>query len=97
MDKLESLRIIVKKLYPDVSFVIRITKKGKYEIIFKNIKDYNVFLENEGRASIRLIDNKLIPIDTFAHTIQGFFPFFTKENSVIKIMMKNGKIVKLNG
>ena len=90
MDKLESLRIIVKKLYPDVSFVIRITKKGKYEIIFKNIKDYNVFLENEGRASIRLMDNKLIPIDTFAHTIQGFFPFFTKEKVARHFEIQNG-------
>ena len=38
MDKLYGLRKLMKVLYPDVKFVVRITKKKNYEIIVKNVK-----------------------------------------------------------
>lgn len=96
MDRLDVLRKIVKKLYPDITFVIRVKKNGKYEIIFRNIRDFRLS-EDYQRAVIKLKDGKIIPIDTFGHNIQGFFPFLTEKNSEIKILMLNGKIVKLNG
>lgn len=96
MEKLEVLREVVKKLYPDITFVIRINKKGKYEIIFRNVREYKLS-EDYLRRVIKLKDGKTIPVDTFGDNIQGFFPFFNEKNSVIKILMLNGKTVRLNG
>jgi len=96
MEKLEVLRQVVKKLYPDITFVIRINKKGKYEIIFRNIKSYNLS-EDYQRMVIKLKDGNIIPVDTFGHNIQGFFPFFNEKTSVIKILLLNGKTIRLNG
>jgi len=94
MDKIKVLRSIVKKLYPEVSFITRIKKNGDYQIIFRNIKDFK-YSEEYKRAVIQLMTDKIIPIDTFYHNIQGFFPFLTKTNIEIKLILWNGKSVIL--
>jgi len=88
MDKLSGLRKLMKVLYPDVKFVIRITKKKNYEIIIKGVKyiEYNPLTFNR---VLVMKNNKEVIIDNFINDITGFYPFVTEDNCVFKYLTKD--------
>ena len=88
MDKLNGLRKLIKVLYPDVKFVVRITKKKNYEIIVKNVKytEYNQLTFNR---ILVLKSGKEVIIDNFINDITGFYPFVNEDNCIFKYLTKD--------
>ena len=68
MDKLYGLRKLMKVLYPDVKFVVRITKKKNYEIIVKNVK-YTEYNQLTFHRILVLKNGKEVIIDNFINDI----------------------------
>jgi hypothetical protein len=95
MDRLSGLRKLMKVLYPDIKFVIRITKRKNYEIIVKNVKfiEYNPLTLN--RVLITKNGNEVI-IDNFIDNITGFYPLVTEDNCVFKYLTKDKTYVLHN-
>ncbi len=91
MDKVKVLRSIIKKIYPDASFIVRMKKNGKFQIILKGVKTTYVEVTTFERKLV-LINGKIIVMDTFQPNLEGFYPFFTKANSDIKYLLWNGKV-----
>jgi hypothetical protein len=88
MDKLNELRKLMKVLYPDVYFIIRMKKNNNYEIIVKNVKftEYNQLTFH--RILVLKNGNEVI-IDNFINDIAGFFPFVTEDNCIFKYITKD--------
>jgi len=87
MDKLNGLRKLIKVLYPDVKFVVRITKKKNYEIIVKNVK-YTEYNQLTFHRILVLKSGKEVIIDNFINDITGFYPFVTEDNCIFKYLTK---------
>jgi hypothetical protein len=91
MDKVKVLRSVVKKIYPDASFIVRMKKDGKFQIILRDVK--TTFYEvTTFERKLVLKNGKVIVMDNFQPTLEGFYPFFTKENCNIKYIMWDGKV-----
>ena len=94
MDKIKTLRTIIKKIYPGTSIIVRSKKNKKFQILLKDVKE--TFYDPETlERKIRFKNNKVIIIDSFRSNIESFYPFFTKENSEVTIIMWDGKINKI--
>ena len=91
MDKVKVLRSVVKKIYPYASFIVRIKKDGKFQIILKGVKTTFYEVETFERKLV-LKNDKTIVMDNFQPNLEGFYPFFTKENCNIKYIMWDGKV-----
>jgi hypothetical protein len=91
MDKIKVLRSIVKKIYPDASFIVRVKKDGKYQIILKGVKTTYYEVETFERKLV-LKNGKVIAMNTFQPTLEAFYPFFSKDNCDIKYILWNGKV-----
>jgi predicted transcriptional regulator len=91
MDKVKILRSVVKKIYPDASFVVRVNKLGKFQIILKGAKTTYYEVETFERKLV-LKNDKVIVMDNFQPNLEAFYPFFTKENCDIKYILWNGKV-----
>ena len=87
MDKLSGLRKLIKVLYPDVYFIIRMKKNNNYEIIVKGVKhiEYNPLTLNR---ILVMKNNKEVIIDNFINNITGFYPFVTENNCIFKYLTK---------
>ena len=87
MDKLSGLRKLMKVLYPDVYFIIRMKKNNNYEIIVKGVKhiEYNPLTLNR---ILVIKNNKEVIIDNFINNITGFYPFVTENNCIFKYLTK---------
>jgi len=88
MDKLYGLRKLMKVLYPDVKFVVRITKKKNYEIIVKNVK-YTEYNQLTFHRILVLKSGKEVIIDNFINDITGFYPFVNEDNCIFKYLTKD--------
>ena len=88
MDKLYGLRKLMKVLYPDVKFVVRITKKKNYEIIVKNVK-YTEYNQITFHRILVLKSGKEVIIDNFINDITGFYPFVNEDNCIFKYITKD--------
>ena len=88
MDKLYGLRKLMKVLYPDVKFVVRITKKKNYEIIVKNVK-YTEYNQLTFHRILVLKSGKEVIIDNFINDITGFYPFVNEDNCIFKYITKD--------
>ena len=91
MDKVKVLRSIVKKIYPDASFIVRSKKDGKFQIILKGVKTTYYEVETFERKLV-LKNDKVIVMDTFQPNLEAFYPFFAKDNCDIKYILWNGKV-----
>lgn len=91
MDKVKVLRSIVKKIYPDASFIVRSKRDGKFQIILKGVKMTYYEVETFERKLV-LKNDKVIVMDTFQPNIESFYPFFTRDNCDIKYILWNGKV-----
>jgi len=91
MDKVKVLRSVVSKIYPDASFIVRMKKDGKFQIILKGAKTtYNEV--TTFKRMLVLKNGKVIDMDNFQPILEGFYPFFTKDNCDIKYILWNGKV-----
>ena len=88
MDKLTGLRKLIKVLYPDVKFVVRITKNKNYEIIVKNVK-YTEYNQLTFHRILVLKSGKEVIIDNFINDITGFYPFVNEDNCIFKYLTKD--------
>jgi hypothetical protein len=88
MDKLYGLRKLMKVLYPDVYFIIRMKKNNNYEIIVKGVKhiEYNPLTFHR---ILVMKNNKEVIIDNFINDITGFYPFVTEDNCIFKYLTKD--------
>jgi hypothetical protein len=91
MDKVKVLRSVVKKIYPDASFIVRFNKLGKFQIILKGVKTTYYEVETFERKLV-LKNDRVIVMDNFQTNLEGFYPFFTKENCDIKYILWNGNV-----
>lgn len=91
MDKIKVLRSVVNKIYPDASFIVRMKKDGKFQIILRGVKTtYNEV--TTFKRMLVLKNGKVIVMDNFQLNLEGFYPFFTKDNCDIKYILWNGKV-----
>jgi hypothetical protein len=91
MDKVKVLRSVVKKIYPDASFIVRVKKDGKFQIILKGVKTTYYEVETFERKLV-LKNDRVIVMDNFQTNLEGFYPFFTKESCDIKYILWNGTV-----
>jgi hypothetical protein len=91
MDNIKVLRSIVKKIYPDATFVVRYKKNGKYQIILRGVKTTYYEVETFERKLV-LKNDRVIVMDNFQTNLEGFYPFFTKESCDIKYILWNGTV-----
>lgn len=91
MNKVKVLRSVVNKIYPSASFIVRKKKDGKFQIILKDVKTTFYEVETLERKLILKNDNTIV-MDNFQTNLEGFFPFFTRDNCDIKYILWNGKV-----
>jgi hypothetical protein len=66
-------------------------KDGKFQIILRDVK--TTFYEvTTFERKLVLKNGKIIVMDNFQPNLEGFYPFFTKENCNIKYIMWDGKV-----
>lgn len=94
MDKIENIRMVLHKFYPTVNFIVRESKSGKYNIIIRGVKSltYDQILMEH---TLDFLDGSKIVLNSFIDSISSFHPDLTRENSIIKYIMNNGKVIPI--
>lgn len=94
MDRIENIKIVLHKFYPTVNFIVRESKTGKYNIIIRGVKSltYDTILMEH---TLDFTDGSKIVLNSFIDSISSFHPDLTRENSIIKYIMNNGKVIPI--
>jgi glutamine amidotransferase PdxT len=91
MDRFENIRMVLSKFYPTVNFIVRESKTGKYNIIIRGVKSltYDEILMEH---TLVFLDDTKIVLNSFIDSISSFHPDLTRDNSIVKYIMNNGKV-----
>jgi glutamine amidotransferase PdxT len=91
MDRYENIRMVLNKFYPTVNFIVRESKTGKYNIIIRGVKSltYDEILMEH---TLVFLDETKIVLNSFIDSISSFHPDLTRDNSIVKYIMNNGKV-----
>ena len=90
-DKIENIKLVLHKFYPKVNFIVRESKTGKYNIIIRGVKSltYDEILMEH---TLVFLDDSKIVLNSFIDSISAFHPDLTRDNSIVKYIMNNGKV-----
>jgi hypothetical protein len=91
MDKIENIKLVLHKFYPKVNFIVRESKTGKYNIIIRGVKSltYDEILMEH---TLVFLDDSKIVLSSFIDSVSAFHPDLTRDNSIVKYIMNNGKV-----